>query len=178
MNEKKVTVINRSRNILLLSTMLLAIASNSFGQVERQKTMHFRSPFGSFSMQTPIGWKQIEMQATASFDGRIAIDRRDTLNFSYGFWSSLLRDGQLLSTTTENKYVRAKKYYGKIDGYDAYTVIPDVTNIPEVRIYIDSLYAIGPTVTRFDFYGKNLSKTHEKQFYQVIQTIKFEKYAQ
>lgn len=159
--------------------MLQAIACNSTGQVVRHKTMHFNSPFGSFSLQTPIGWKQIDLQAVGSFDGLIAIGGNDTLNFAYGFWSSLLHDGQLLSTTSnDNKYVPAKKYERKIAGYDAYTVIPQETSILAARIYIDSLYATGPTVTRFDFYGNHLSKTHQKLFYQVIQTIKFEKYTQ
>jgi len=139
--------------------------------------MLFKSAFGSFSMKTPIGWTKIDLQAAGSFDGRIAIGQKDTLNFAYGFWSSLLHDGKLLSTTNDTTYLLAKKYENKIDGYDAYTLIDDATNIPEARIYIDSLYATGPTVTRFDFYGNNLSKGNQKLFYQVIQTLKFERYA-
>jgi hypothetical protein len=169
---------NQRRDILLLSTMLMTIAYNSVGQVGHNKTMHFRSPFGSFSIQTPIGWKQIELQPVSSFDGLIAIGGKDTLNFSLGFWSSLLHDGQLLSTTSnDGKYVPAKKYERKIDGYDAFTVIPDERTTNEARIYIDSLYSFYSMglVVKFDFYGNNLSKTHQKLFYQVIRTIKFEK---
>lgn len=161
-----------------MSMMSHAIAYKSFGQVGPHKTMRFKSYFGSFSMQTPIGWKQIELQPASSFDGLIAIGEKDTLNFSLGCWSSLLHDGQLLSTTSnDNKYVPAKKYERKIDGSDAFTVIPDDTNIHEDRIYIDSLYSLYGLglVVKFDFYGNNLSKTHQKLFYQVIRTIKFEK---
>jgi hypothetical protein len=70
--------------------------------------------------------------------------------------------------------VPAKKYEWKIDGYDAYTVIPRGQNDHTARIYIDSLYGIGP-ITKFDFYGNYLSKAHQVLFFQVVQTIKFER---
>lgn len=162
--------------LLPLLVILLAIAYPSTGQAGRQKTMHFKSAFGSFSMQTPVGWKQIDVQGLGSFDGQIAVGGKDTLEFEYGFWSSELHDGQLLSVaSTGNKYVPAIKYEKKIDRYDAYTIIPQNANIFSARIYIDSLYANGNTVTKFNFYGNHLSKQHQRLFYQVIQTLTFEK---
>jgi hypothetical protein len=157
--------------------MLQACAYNSIGQPVRHKIMHFKSYFGSVSMQTPVGWKRIDVEPVSSFDVRIAIGGKDTLAFSLGFWSSLLHDGHLLSSETDNdKYVPAKKYEKKIDGHDAFTIIPDGANIHDARIYFDSLFvnSLG-LITKFDFYGSNLSKAHQKLFYQVIQTLKFKK---
>ena len=157
--------------------MLYACAYNSIGQQVPHKTMHFKSDFGSVSMQTPIGWKQIDWDPASPFDVRIAIGGKDTLTFSLGFWSSLLHDGHLLhSETDDDQYVPAKKYENKIDGHDAFTIIPDGTNNHDARIYIDSVFVNSlERITRFDFYGNNLSKAHQKLFYQVIQTLKFQK---
>jgi hypothetical protein len=41
------------------------------------------------------------------------------------------------------------------------------------RVYIGSIYSIGPMVVKFDFYGSHLSKAHEALFYQAARTIKF-----
>jgi len=128
-------------------------------------------------METPVGWKRVDLEAVSSFDGLIAIGGKDTLTFSLGFWSSLLHDGQLLSTLqNDDTYVPAKKHEKKIDGFDAYTVVPQGKSIATARIYIDSLYCSGPAVVKFDFYGNHLSKMHQKLFYEVVQTIKFEQH--
>ena len=138
--------------------------------------MKFVSPFGNFKMETPIKWRQIEVQSSSGFDGKIAINHLDTLNFSYGFWSSLLSGNKLLFNWQDSaKYVQAKKYKDKIDGYDAYVITPENNGVNMCRIYIDSLYANGEAITKFDLYGSNLTKENQKLFSKAIKTLKFER---
>ena len=62
----------------------------------------------------------------------------------------------------------------KIDGYCiAYTEVPRDTGVSVARVYIDSIYSIGPMVVKFDLYGSHLSKEHVSMFYQAARTIKF-----
>ena len=113
--------------------IVLFFVSFTTRQTSTSKTMKFVSPFGDFSMETPNGWTQIDVEAVGSFDGKIAIGQSDTLLFSYGFWSSFLKEGKLLFDWQEpNKYIQAKKYKDKIDGYEVYIVTPKQSGLGSV----------------------------------------------
>ncbi len=36
-----------------------------------------------------------------------------------------------------------------------------MVGVSVARVYIDSIYSIGPMIVKFDFYGSHLSKAHE-----------------
>jgi Domain of unknown function (DUF6438) len=140
----------------------------------QRKTMHFTSGFGNFTLVAPRNWKYVKAEGVGSFDGRIAIGGRDTLDFALGFWATHLAKGQLQCVWNDELYVPAMVYPHKIDGYCiAYTEVPRDTVVSVARVYIDSIYSIGLMVVKFDFYGSNLSKAHEALFYQAARTIKF-----
>ena len=165
--------------ILIFSVILFLICCAPTRQIAKYKKMIFNSAFGSFSIETPSGWTRIEAQGLGSLIGRIAIDRKDTLDFDYGFWSSLLKGSKLLFISHgADIYLQATKYKIKIDGYDVYITTPKRNDIGVTCIYVDSLYATGLTVTRFYFYGTNLSKQNQDHFFQVAKTLKFERYGQ
>jgi hypothetical protein len=138
------------------------------------KRLHFISAFGDFSMLAPNSWKYIKVEGLGSFDGRIDMGQHDTLDFSLGFWVSHLSKGQLQSVSDDELYVPAMTYPYKIDGYCvAYQEMPRDTGMSVTRVYIDSIYSMGPMVVKFDFHGSHLSEAHEALFYQVARTIKF-----
>jgi hypothetical protein len=156
--------------------MVLAISCTAAGQMKIQKRMKFSSAFGSFTIETPKGWKQIEEHGNDSFMGKIALDKRDTLEFDYGVWSSLLKGDKLfLSWSDTSKYVQAKKTENRIDGYDAYISAPKIYGAGMTCLYIDSLKATGPTITKFFLYGNNLAIENQRLFFEAIRTLKFER---
>ena len=70
---------------------------------------------------------------------------------------------------------RQKKGKDKIDGYDVYLSAPIKYGKGWTYLYIDSLYANGPTITKFLLSSNNLSKRNQKLFFEVIRTLRFER---
>jgi len=55
---------------------------------ENKQTLDLRA----FTMETPDNWKFIQKRGIDSFGGEIAIDKKDTLYFDYGLYSSDLEE--------------------------------------------------------------------------------------
>lgn len=164
-----------NQNIVWFSAAI-AIACSSLGQSKNTTKTKFKSYFGSFSMDIPRGWTQIEEHGNSSFVGKIAIDKNDTLEFDYGFWSSMLRkDKLLLSWSDKVDSLKVKKAKKKIDGYDAYLSRPRLGGTGLTCVYIDSLYSNGPTITKFILYGNHLTQKNEELFFEVVKSLKFER---
>lgn len=125
-------------------------------------------------METPRAWKEISTQSTDAYNGRIAINAKDTLDFSYGFGPSHLSYGVLMRAYWDDLDIPAMKYPVRIDGCVAYTQAPQQITNWMARIYIDTVFYTGRAVMRFDFYGRGLSPVQERQFYTAARTIKFE----
>ncbi|WP_264558902.1 hypothetical protein [Flavobacterium sp. N2270] len=67
-------------NLLFLAFLLLNYSSEN------------KIDFGAFSMKTPKKWNYIKERGIDSFIGKIGIDKRDTLYFDYGLYSSDLEE--------------------------------------------------------------------------------------
>ena len=157
--------------LLILSLLSCSVSNNTINT----RTIKFSSAFGNFTMQAPREWTWTDIPGEPSFDGKIAMSDGDTLQFSLGFWSSLLKGDKLTSWEDLDEYIQAKKYKSKIDGYDAYVITPADSSRHICRLYIDSLYGNGQAITKFDIFGKHLSEANNKLFFQTVETIKFER---
>jgi hypothetical protein len=173
-------------------TVVMAIACTAKAQVKgsnkAHKTMYFNSRIGNFTLETPIGWKEIMLQDSDSFDGIIAIGHNDTLHFSFGAWRSRFHYGQVQHGDGDNMETPVRIYPTTINGCRAYR---DAT--PERGIsrngeetgwldmgwpkcfYIDTAYVVGRDAMRFDLWGTHLTEPDEALFYQVVKTIHFDR---
>jgi hypothetical protein len=156
--------------------------------IKARKTMHFNSAYGNFTLETPVGWKEIVLQDSDSFDGLIAIGHNDTLHFSFGAWRSRFHYGQVEHAEGDNMETGVKIYPTTIDGCKAYR---DATPEPMASqkgegiafedtewprcFYIDTVYVVGRDAMRFDLWGTHLTEPGKALFYQVVKTIHFER---
>lgn len=157
--------------------------------------------FGSFTIETPIGWTKIKAQGVDSYVGRIAIDNVDTLHFDLGWYSNKLNeyeptildssmigsiDTSMINTSEvvfvknrmkvdPDKYRKNNVSWDTIDGRKAKIVFPRQSGIGVTGIYIDSLWQAGSDVNRFNLYGDNLKPANEKLLLQALKTLKFHK---
>ena len=128
-------------------------------------------------MDIPSDWRYIKEDGSPSFVGAIVIDKNDTLQFDYGFWSSRLKGDSLWRIwDSDDKYDFTKKSTSKIDGFKYYSVYPNENDSKVSRLYIDSLDDNGGTITHFEIYGKNLSAENQILFLRVAMTLKFRRY--
>lgn len=151
--------------------------------------------FGTFIIETPLGWKKIKEQGRDSYVGKIAMDATDTLHFDLGWYSNMLSEpdvsllnqsvtgsAQVLDTSKtlamegDKVVVVSKKnnsYWDIIDGRKAKTVVPKQTGMGTTGIYIDSLWRSGNDFDRFCLYGENLKPENQQQFLQALKTLRF-----
>jgi hypothetical protein len=171
---------------LFISALLLTVSAASYGQVKPHKTMHFNSRIGNFTLETPIGWKEIMLRDSDSFDGLIALGHNDTLHFSFGAWRSRFNYGHILHTEDRDMDSPVKIYPNKIDGCIAYRNVQQEGNNEGIGngyafvdmgwprcFYIDTVYVVGRDAMRFDLWGTYLTEPDEALFYQVVKTIHF-----
>ena len=155
-----------------------SISCKPFKSATATEKMNFDSDFGDFTMDLPIGWKYIKEDGVPAFIGGIIIDKIDTLQFDYGFWSSRLKGDSLWRIwDNDYKYDFTKKSTSKIDGFYFYCVFPEDNDAKASRLYIDSLDDNGGTITHFEIYGTNLSRENQILFLQATKTLKFKRYS-
>jgi len=70
------------KSTILISTLFFLIHSENIQILDLK----------AFTMEVPKGWSYIPKQGIDSFIGEIAIDRKDTLHFDYGLYSSSLEE--------------------------------------------------------------------------------------
>jgi len=157
--------------------------------------------FGAFTINTPASWEQIKERGADSYVGRIALDKKDTLDFDLGWYSDKLEetdpvilDSVMLSdmdTSSANfreiifvksrmsvdidKYRKNNVSWDTIDGRSAKIVYPRKTGIGTTGIYIDTVRVGRIGVDRFNLYGTNLSPDNETKVLAAIRTLKFSK---
>lgn len=157
--------------------------------------------FGSFTIEVPKSWQKINETGIDSYIGRIAIDNKDTLDFDLGWYSNKLYepditilDSSLIHSldtnmidinaiifvkdkhlTDPDKFRKNNVSWDTISGYAAKIVYPRKSGIGTTGIYIDSLWASGPAVDRFNLYGENLQPENEKKVLKALRTLKFRK---
>lgn len=155
--------------------------------------------FGSFTIEVPQSWETIKETGIDSYVGRIAIDNKDTLDFDLGWYSNKLYESDItildsslihsLDTnmidinavifvkdkhlTDPDKFRKNNVSWDTISGYAAKIVYPRRSGIGITGIYIDSLWASGPAVDRFNLYGENLQPENEKKVLKALRTLKF-----
>ena len=183
--------------IVTIFLVLLLIGCTDSKPKDSKQTLDF----GSFSIETPIGWTKLETAGFDSYVGRIAIDNNDTLHFDLGWYSNKLNehdptilDSSMISSidssmvdTSEIIFVKNRKFvdpdtykknnvsWDTIDGRRAKIVFPRQSGIGITGIYIDSLWRSGSDIDRFNLYGDNLEPDNEKLVLQALRTLKFHK---
>jgi hypothetical protein len=178
--------------ISMFMTMCLMTNAQVKGQIKGQakahKSMHFNSVHGNFTLETPIGWKEITLQDSDSFDGLIAMGRNDTLYFSFGAWRSRFFYGYVQHGEGDNMETPVRVYPATINGCKAYRdATPEPTTSQQGEdfayvdmgwprcFYIDTVYVVGRDAMRFDLWGAHLTEPGKALFYQVVKTIRFDR---
>lgn len=180
----------------ILNSLILTILLLNFG-IEKEMD------FGAFSMKTPENWTYIKQSGIDSFVGKIALDKNDTLQFDYGFYSSNLEEdlGFIITkdsvftyeenenkSDTINRYV--KNFYAKRDTLVVEKLYKteysfEIINDLKAKIVKPKKSGIGLTGVyfentrlngkgmRFQISGYNLSEANEKEFLKAIKSLKF-----
>lgn len=153
--------------------------------------------FGEFTIEAPNSWKQIYVQGTDSYVGKIAVDESDTLHFDLGWYSNDLKEYQEVKLGDSNTYyissydsadsptlfdsiqiesiVKSRISWDTIDGRRAKFLSPIKSGVGTTGIYIDSLWQAGSDIDKFNMYGTNLKPRNEKTVLAAIKTLKFHK---
>ena len=159
--------------------------------------------FGAFSMETPENWVYVKQRGIDSFVGKVALDKKDTLRFDYGLYSSSLEEdlGFIITKDsvftyeenenkqdTVNRYVQ--KFYAKRDTLDMKKLYKteyhfEKINSVNAKVVTPKKVGIGMTGVyfeskkangkgiRFQISGYNLSEKNQKEFLKAIRTLKF-----
>ena len=146
----------------LITIILLSFVAGC--KSSKPESTYKQLDFVAFTIQVPSGWEKIARRGIDSYAGAIKIDLKDTLHFDLGMYSNTLSNQNNSSTTWE-----------EIDGFEAKIVRPKNGSKGIIGVYIDSLSGKGLNRNRFNLYGRNLSRTNQKEFLRSISTLKFKK---
>ena len=177
-----------------LPIIFLIFTLSSCGQLKNKAGKHTLD-FGSFTIETPDNWTQIEEQIPYdSFVGSIAVDANDTIYFDLGLYSNNLteylkmNDGNSTlfylkenssnhivkgDSLTIDSLVKSKFIWDIIDHRKAKIVAPKISGIGTTGIYIDSLWKVEDNIDKFNLYGTDLNPVTEKLLLESIKTLKF-----
>jgi len=158
--------------------------------------------FGLFTLEVPYKWQQVKQNGIDSYVGAIAVDNTDTLYFDLGMYSNSLTEHNIEvitrqmmeeSATDSSDYIIVKDMpildldldadrYRKqnvswetIDSKSAKIVFPRISENGITGIYIDSLWRIGSSNSRFNLYGWDLKTQNESDLLKAIKTLRFHK---
>ncbi|MEI6950783.1 hypothetical protein V9K67_26610 [Paraflavisolibacter sp. H34] len=185
------------KRLLIAITIFGLTACNRSEPKRDTKTMDF----GSFTIETPKSWTPIKEKGFDSYIGKIAMDNKDTLSFDLGWYSNKLYeydqailDSSLMGSIDTSfvdtssvifvqdrmrvdldRYRHNNVLWDTIDGREAKIVYPRRSGIGTTGVYIDSLWASGSDVDRFNLYGENLKPENEKKVLKALRTLKFRK---
>ena len=182
------------QKLIILSIIFAGLISCSETKsTSKTKTLDF----GTFTIETPSGWKKIKGQGVDSYIGGIAIDESDTIEFDLGWYSNDLTEYQevkmddgktyyissydtaysptLVDSANKDKVVKSNVTWETVDGRQAKILSPIKVGIGTTGIYIDSLWQAGPDVDKFNLYGTNLKPGNEKAVLTAFKTLKFHK---
>ena len=146
--------------------------------------MEFKTKDCGFSIDAPTNWKYKKQQGVDSYVGEIYIGNKDTIHFDLGYFSNSL-DYSFCTRELDidDELVKTKKSFETINGLNAKFVLHRYKNLNDFGIHFDSLWTDKHSeqfesrdIVRFTVYGKNISKTGQKQMKQVFRTIKFFKF--
>ena len=158
-----------------------------------------------FTINTIDSWKYIERRGIDSFIGEIAIDKKDTLNFDYGFYSNtleedldyIIREDSILSPDFEKdkldtinsphyKFYALRKDINLEDLRKNKYYFQNIAGL-RARIVVPKRPGIGMTGIYFEntskkrkgirlqISGHNLSQENQELFINAMKTIKFRK---
>ena len=171
---------------IFFSTLLVSCTQN-----DRQTQI---LDFGTFTIETPKGWKKIHQRSIDSQVGCIAIDTKDTLYFDLGWYSNDLNEfgeididgkkfyidpsvnghhARIYDSSAKEELIKSDVSWTKIDNLNAKILSPIKSGIGTTGIYIDSLWERGADVDKFNLYGRNLSPKNERDALAAFKTLKF-----
>jgi hypothetical protein len=196
--DKNETSNNMRHKTIIVTTLTLSLIFISCDRVkEEKKTLDF----GLFTIEVPRTWEKVKRQGIDSYVGQIAIDETDTLEFDLGWYSNSLKEvpnfrveqGRVhvlneklsksdslvydfagtIDTVDIDKFLRDSVTWTTIDNRKAKLVQPKKSGRGTTGVYIDSLWAAGSDIDKFEINGQNLKPDNERLFIQAIKTLRF-----
>lgn len=158
--------------------------------------------FDYFTIKVPEKWEYIERTGIDSYIGAIAIDKKDTLSFDLGYYSSDLEESLDLVITNDSVFIpqltlrdtiksteyifysmindidfnslRKQNYTNTtIDGRKAKITFPKkIGNGGYTGVYFEDI-SNKKSKIRLNIIGNNLTPVNHKEFLEAIKTIKF-----
>jgi hypothetical protein len=157
--------------------------------------------FGLFTLDVPYKWQQIKKNGIDSYVGAIAVDKSDTLYFDLGMYSNNLTEPNIEIITRQmmeesatdsvkdiivkdipldfdldaDRFRKQNVSWDTIDNRHAKIVFPRISGNGLTGVYIDSLWQIGSSKTRFNLAGADLKVQNEKDLLNAVKTLRFYK---
>ena len=175
-------LVNRFLLMLPLALLILGSCSNS----------HYMD-YGEFQINVPSDWKALSMQGIDSDVGGLITSEGDTLVYDLGWYTfdpeeedvefqynlvymeGLKADQEADIDSLFERRINIKHTYETvdIDCFKAKLVTPIDSLGLFTGVYIDSINVSDNGVTKFGFYGTELSKRTKEEFITAIRSISF-----